>query len=109
MQTRGVLTTVSICLVLFLCILLFSENPLLLFCIFAGGSIALLALDTREWRLFTLAIITALIVEPFVVRSGVWTYKIGFDFLGVPLWIFLVWGVVAVSFYRVGRGLRSAS
>lgn len=107
MQKTVVVKTGLICFILFVCTLLFSGNSFLISSIYVAASVALLSLDPREWRLFALALVAGVVIEPLAVRGGLWSYSTGY-FFGVPLWIFLVWGVVVVSGYRVGVYLHSS-
>ena len=81
-------------LVLLLATLLFSHQTLFLFILYAALSVVLLVRGGR-WQLYTIAVILALIIEPLAVRFGVWSYP-NPDIVGVPAWIFLMWGIAAL-------------
>jgi len=55
-----------------------------------------------DFKLFFIAVLVGLLVEPTAIRFGLWNYPGTSNFLMVPYWIFLIWGVFAVLFYRLG-------
>lgn len=65
--------------------------------------IILFFLKRDDWKLFIFTILFASVIEPFAVHSRIWIYpNPGPNFLNVPYWIFLMWGVASVSAYRMG-------
>lgn len=101
MKNNLLVTTLALDLALFTSVMIFSAQSFLLVLINILIAALLLSAKREDWKLFVSAVIFAIIMEPLAVHFGAWVYP-NSDILGVPYWIFLMWGVSAVSVYRVG-------
>ncbi|MCE9548795.1 hypothetical protein K8Q98_00105 [Candidatus Nomurabacteria bacterium] len=92
-------------LIVFISTLFFSTQPLLLFIVYFIASVILLLIKRNDFMLFSIAVIFSVVFESIAVSYGVWSYPAVSNLLQVPAWIFLMWGVAAVSAYRLGLHL----
>ncbi len=90
---------------LFLSNLLFTKQTFLLFVIYFIASFIVLALNHDNWKTYFLGLSIGLLVEISMVHFKVWIYPVS-NVFGVPIWIFLGWGILTVSTYRAGLYLQ---
>lgn len=76
--------------------------------VFAVAFLAVLSLvalyywDSRSTKIvFLVGFLSGVTAEAIAISFGVWRYARP-DVLGVPFWLFLVWGNAAVFIYRAG-------
>ena len=65
-------------------------------------------LQKNDWKLFFVSVVFGILFELSAVHYKVWTYPVS-NIAGVPFWIFLMWGIMAVSVYRAGTYLADSS
>lgn len=92
-------------IILFLLILTLSSKPLLLLTASLLVSLFLVR-NKNDWYVYLTAIIVAMVMEPTAVYFGAWQYPHP-DFFSVPSWIFIMWGVLAVSLYKLSSKLKN--
>lgn len=85
-------------------IILFEKNNALLLGIITGLSIAMLAVDKfRLVKTFFGVAIFGSVSEMLVINfSDAWQYASD-QFLGVPLWVFPMWGIVGLCFVTLAE------
>lgn len=88
---------------LFLSIFAFAERPVVLLAVLLLISLFLIR-NKNDWRVYSATVVAAIIVEPAAVYLGAWQYPHP-DFFSVPSWIFVMWGVLAVSLYKLSLNL----
>lgn len=80
---------------------LYQYDILLTFILLVAWGIALIFWHTkRDFVYFATAAVAGPIVEIICVKFGVWTYG-NPTFLGIPLWLPVVWGEAVMFFTRV--------
>jgi uncharacterized membrane protein YjjP (DUF1212 family) len=99
MKRNDIRTIILLDVVLFLLIFTLSGRPLLLLAFCLLTSIFLIK-NKNDWRVYLTTIVVALFIESISVHLHIWQYS-HTDFFSVPLWIFLMWGVLALTFYKI--------
>lgn len=101
MFARMVMLYYAIPLLTFACIALFWRIPVALFFLLAVISFIAIK-DKRELAFFIVFGVFATIADILIVRSGAWSYAI-WHLDGIPYWIFLAYGLIAMSSLLVFR------
>ena len=86
--------------------LLYERTALLAGCIVLLAAVTLL-IDRRHGDLWVLlgGAVLGPVAEIVAVACGAWTYRVP-DFLGIPLWLPLAWGLGTLLIMRISEGLK---
>ena len=98
---KGIMIAIVFAVLTLTSVILFYENSLLTIVIMALISIVML-LKYRSAIITQIFVFTAIVgplTEIIVIRSGAWNYT-NPDFLGIPAWLFFVWGNAGVVIYQ---------
>jgi hypothetical protein len=106
MASKNLKTIFLIDFVLIILTLILSRESLVLFLVYLIASLFILRRNQNDWRVYLPALIFGFFVEITMVHFKVWVYPVS-DILGVPAWIFLMWGILAVTAYQAGSYLHS--
>lgn len=81
---------------------LFWQSPVQLTLILFVISVVMLLIsrDREDLLLYTAASFWGALSESLAVAFGAWTYPLP-DILGIPIWLFLVWGIAGVFIKRI--------
>jgi uncharacterized membrane protein YoaT (DUF817 family) len=98
--------TIFVILCVFIIAFMWSDNALLSIVSLAGCSIALYIWhrERSELLLFITGAVIGPTVEIICIHYGAWSYS-NPSFWGIPLWLPIVWGYVAVYLKRVHESL----
>ena len=58
----------------------------------------------RDLILFVLGGFFGVIAEAIAIANGAWTYTKS-DFMGIPLWLFFLWGMAALYLSKIYKGI----
>ena len=78
---------------------------LLAICLFSALVILQGKHRKKELHIFIAVGLTGPIAEMIAIWGGAWSYTIPL-FLGVPLWLFPLWGVAGIFIYRNAKTLK---
>lgn len=108
MKKKNIIFNIAFALACLISVCLFWKKPILLTIILA--TISLIGLS--KWKnketfiLFILAAISGAFAEAMAIYFNVWTYALP-NIIGVPCWLFILWGNAAIFIYQMAIEIKN--
>ena len=97
----------SVALLSLLAVTFLWRSPLLLAALLVMlGGVHLSFVKNSAWKVYVFGIFFGGLSESFAILvGGAWTYQLP-DFMGIPMWLPLLWGVAALFITQVAKFFR---
>ena len=104
MKMTSIYTNSFWALLLLIQVILLYKQPIILFIflLIYNGIILYFEKNKVLYKVFIFSAIFGSIAEMISIFYGVWSYSVASELLGIPYWLFFVWGYAGVYLYKVG-------